>query len=55
MGNRDELRPTAARLARELKSDGADVSFHVWPGAHDGSYWDAHFNDYLRVYADACD
>lgn len=55
VGNRDQLRPASARLARELKDDGADVSFHVWPGAHDGSYWDAHFADYLRFYSDACD
>ena len=40
---------------REHEDDGADVSFHVWPGAHEGSYWDAHFADYLRFYADACD
>jgi S-formylglutathione hydrolase FrmB len=55
VGNRDDLRPAAATLARELKADGADVSFHVWPGTHDGSYWDAHFADYLRFYADSCD
>ena len=39
----------------QLQADGADVSFHVWPGGHDGRYWDAHFADYLRFYADACD
>jgi enterochelin esterase-like enzyme len=55
IGNRDDLRPAATKLARELKTDDADVSFHVWPGAHDGSYWDAHFADYLRFYAGACD
>lgn len=55
VGNRDGLRPVAAKLARELKHDGADVTFHVWPGSHDGRYWDAHFGDYLRFYADACD
>jgi enterochelin esterase-like enzyme len=55
VGDRDHLRPTSARLANELEDDDADVSFHVWPGAHDGSYWDAHFGDYLRFYADACD
>jgi enterochelin esterase-like enzyme len=54
VGNRDDLRPAAAKLASELDADGAGVSFHVWPGAHDGQYWDAHFNDYLRFYADAC-
>jgi S-formylglutathione hydrolase FrmB len=55
VGNRDQLRPTAAQLARELQDDGADVSFHVSPGSHDGRYWDAHFADYLRFYADSCD
>jgi S-formylglutathione hydrolase FrmB len=54
IGNRDQLRPGAAALAHELKADGADVSFHIWPGSHDGRYWDAHFGDYLRFYADAC-
>jgi S-formylglutathione hydrolase FrmB len=53
VGKRDGLRPTTAKLARELQDD--DVTFHVWPGAHDGQYWDAHFADYLRFYADACD
>ena len=55
VGNRDDLRPAATELTHELRRDGDDVSFHVWPGAHDGSYWDAHFGDYLRFYADACD
>jgi S-formylglutathione hydrolase FrmB len=55
VGTRDELRPAAAALARELKDDGTDVSFHVWPGSHNGRYWDAHFADYLRFYTDACD
>ena len=54
VGNQDQLRPAAAGLARELKTDGADVTFHVWPGNHDGEYWDAHFAEYLRFYADAC-
>jgi putative tributyrin esterase len=54
VGNRDDLRPAAAKLARELEAEGADVSFQRWPGAHDGQYWDAHFADYLRFYADAC-
>ena len=49
------LRPGASRLARELKADGAKISYHTWPGAHTGEYWDAHFAQYLRFYADACD
>jgi S-formylglutathione hydrolase FrmB len=55
IGTQDQLRPAATHLARELRARGADVSFHVWPGNHDGTYWDQHFGDYLRFYADACD
>jgi S-formylglutathione hydrolase FrmB len=54
VGSRDRLRPAAAALARELRADRVDVSFHIWPGSHGGRYWDAHFADYLRFYADAC-
>ena len=54
VGNRDQLRFGVTALARELRADGADVSFHVWPGSHNGRYWDTHFADYLRFYADAC-
>jgi poly(3-hydroxybutyrate) depolymerase len=54
IGGQDELRPGASKLARELKADGANISFHTWPGAHTGEYWDAHFAQYLRFYADAC-
>jgi enterochelin esterase-like enzyme len=55
VGKRDHLRPAATTLAHKLEDDGADVSFHVWPGAHNGRYWDRHFGQYLRFYADACD
>ena len=36
-GRSASARPT--RLASELRADGARVTFHVWPGAHDGHYW----------------
>ena len=54
VGDQDELRPADALLARELRARGADVAFHVWPGNHDGDYWNQHFADYLKFYADAC-
>jgi len=54
VGNHDDLRPAATKLASELKADGAKISFHVWPGVHDGRYWDAHFAQYLDFYASAC-
>jgi S-formylglutathione hydrolase FrmB len=54
VGNHDFLRPAAEKLADELRDDGADVTFHVWPGAHAGQYWDRHFADYLNFYVEAC-
>jgi S-formylglutathione hydrolase FrmB len=54
VGDQDFLQPAAEKLADELRDDGADVTFHVWPGAHAGQYWDRHFADYLDFYADAC-
>jgi enterochelin esterase-like enzyme len=55
IGDQDLLRPGVDKLARELRADGAKVSFHVWPGSHDGRYWDAHFAQYLRFYTGACE
>jgi enterochelin esterase-like enzyme len=54
VGDEDPLRPAAEKLADELRDDGADVTFHVWPGGHAGQYWDRHFADYLDFYADVC-
>jgi S-formylglutathione hydrolase FrmB len=54
VGDRDRLRPAVTALARELRADGAEVTFHVWPGSHEGRYWDAHLAQYLRFYSDAC-
>jgi enterochelin esterase-like enzyme len=54
IGDSDDLRPAAAKLARELEAHDGSVSFQVWPGGHDGQYWDAHFDEYLKFYADAC-
>ena len=54
VGTRDFLRPAATAYARELKAGGTNITFHVWPGAHNGRYWDAHSPQYLRFYVDAC-
>jgi S-formylglutathione hydrolase FrmB len=54
VGTEDPLRPAASLLARELRARGADVTFHVWPGNHDGDYWNAHFAQYADFYAKAC-
>ena len=54
VGDQDSLLPATETLARELEADGADVSFHVWPGGHTGPYWDRHFAEYLAFYVNAC-
>ncbi|HSS81948.1 MAG TPA: alpha/beta hydrolase-fold protein [Gaiellaceae bacterium] len=54
VGGQDELRQADALLARELRARGADVSFHVWPGNHDGDYWNRHFDEYMKFYVEAC-
>jgi S-formylglutathione hydrolase FrmB len=54
-GKQDLLHPAASKLAREQRAHDADVTFHDAPGGHEGTYWDAHFSQYLKFYADACD
>ena len=54
VGDQDALRPADRLLAKELHARGADVSFHAWPGSHDGDYWNKHFDEYVKFYADAC-
>jgi enterochelin esterase-like enzyme len=53
VGTEDPFRTADTRLAHELREKGEDVSFHVWPGGHEGSYWRRHWNEYLRFYANA--
>ncbi len=53
VGTQDPFRVADTRLAEELRHDGQRVQYHVWPGAHEGSYWDSHWASYLRFYADA--
>jgi enterochelin esterase-like enzyme len=53
VGTLDPFRAADTQLASELRADGQRVQFHVWPGGHDQSYWQAHWADYLRFYADA--
>jgi S-formylglutathione hydrolase FrmB len=37
----------------EALEGNADLTSHVWPGGHDQSYWDQHWDEYLRFYAKA--
>jgi enterochelin esterase-like enzyme len=53
-GNEDEFRNTGVdEFAASLRSAGAEISFHIWPGEHNGEYWRSHYDDYLRFYSHA--
>jgi enterochelin esterase-like enzyme len=49
----DPFRSADSELASQLKLDDLEVDFHVWPGGHETSYWDAHWSSYLSFYANA--
>lgn len=51
VGTDDPFRTTDAALVRELRANRARIEFHVWPGSHDGDYWRAHWDRYLKFYA----
>ncbi len=53
VGDRDPFVSADSELARVLRRQGQMITFHVWPGSHAGSYWNAHVAAYLRFYADA--
>jgi S-formylglutathione hydrolase FrmB len=47
-GDADPFHSADETLARAL-----GVRMHVWPGAHDSDYWNAHGCDYMRFYSAA--
>lgn len=53
VGSEDPFRSADTTLVRTLRSKGLSVSFHVWPGGHEQSYWQSHWGSYLSFYADA--
>lgn len=52
-GTEDAFRPGLQAFSGALRAGGADVRVRAWPGAHEGSYWREHIDDYLRFYARA--
>jgi S-formylglutathione hydrolase FrmB len=52
-GTQDPFLAADRVFVAALRADGHSVQFHVWPGAHDQSYWDSHYASYLPFYADA--
>ena len=53
VGDDDPFRAADTEFARLLKADALSVQFHIWPGGHESSYWDAHWHSYLSFYAHA--
>jgi S-formylglutathione hydrolase FrmB len=47
-GSEDPFRAGGEALAAAL-----GIRLRIWPGAHEGDYWRAHYARYLRFYADA--
>jgi S-formylglutathione hydrolase FrmB len=52
-GSNDPFRNSDAAFAAVLRARSVDVTYHVWPGAHTASYWEAHMAEYLAFYASA--
>jgi enterochelin esterase-like enzyme len=53
-GDQDPFRHTGLdEFADALRADGAQITFHIWPGTHSGDYWRSHWGDYLRFYSRA--
>lgn len=52
-GDEDWFVTGNAAFVAAVRQGDADLTAHVWPGGHDGAYWDAHWPEYLRFYASA--
>jgi S-formylglutathione hydrolase FrmB len=52
-GTKDWFHDADLAFAQLLGERGVKAQVHVWPGAHERGYWDAHMRSYLRFYADA--
>jgi poly(3-hydroxybutyrate) depolymerase len=49
VGNDDPFAPAVRTLVERMRAP----RFHPWPGAHEGDYWRAHMDDYVRFYVRA--
>jgi S-formylglutathione hydrolase FrmB len=52
-GSNDPFHDADAVFSSLLRARGVGVTYHVWPGAHTASYWEAHMAAYLDFYASA--
>ena len=52
-GDGDPFVPGDDAFAAALEDSGISIERHESPGGHDSDYWDAHWGEYLRFYANA--
>jgi len=53
-GAQDPFQPGDQAFAQALQAEGAHATVKLTrPGGHDGDYWNAHWDEYLRFYAKA--
>src|SRR5204863_7919285 len=54
VGTADPFRAADTVYAHLLQQQDEAITFHLWPGGHESSYWHTHVAQYLRFYVDAC-
>lgn len=52
-GDEDPFLPAHRQFVATLRANGVAITQHVWPGKHEGAYWNAHWNSYMRFYSRA--
>ena len=53
-GEDNPFRPGDEAFVAALESAGAPLTANTtWPGGHDDGYWNSHWDEYLRFYAEA--
>lgn len=51
-GEEDPFIPGIEAMAASLEASGADLTYEIQPGGHESAYWEEHFPEYLRFYAE---
>jgi S-formylglutathione hydrolase FrmB len=52
-GSQDPFRVYDEGFVAAMEQGDADFTTHSWAGSHDNAYWDAHWAQYLRFYANS--
>ena len=51
VGTKDPFRRADTSFVGLLRRGGNHITFHVWPGSHNGAYWASHMTQYLAFYS----